>query len=154
MTNTIINNNIRTMELIGIDDWSRPVYKCIETNMLYKDITLGSKNVELYSCQNDIDGEPDCPIKSTLEIHFIEPIEEQPTQEEKFNYMMLSRLQSDCNYYLGYGNRNKDKLWAVDEIEQIEEMKRLYNSFADNKKPEWLTYDNILEYEKLMIINN
>ena len=30
-----------------------------------------------------------------------------------FNYMMLSRLQLDCKYYLGYGNRNKKHLWVV-----------------------------------------
>ena len=146
------NNNIRTMELIGTDDWSRPVYKCIETSCLYKDITLGSKNPDLYSCSNDFDGEPDCHIKYELEIHFVKT-EEQPTEEEKFNYQLLSRLQSDCNYYLGYGNRDISKLWAGNEIEQIEEMKRLYNSFTEDKKPEWLTYEQILEYEKLMINN-
>ena len=71
----------------------------------------------------------------------------------EFNYMMLDRLQSDCEYYLNYGNRNKKVLWALEEKEQIEEMKKLYNSFLEDLKPEWLTYDKILEYEKLMINN-
>jgi hypothetical protein len=145
------NNNIRTMEFLGNDDWSRPVYKCIETNCLYKDITLGSKNPELYSCSNDFDGEPDSHIKYELEIHYIER-EPQPTEEEKFNYMLLSRLESDCKYYLGYGYRNANKLWAGNEMGQIEKMKELYNCFSKDKKPEWLTYEQILEYEKLMII--
>jgi len=63
-------NNIRTMEYIGTDSWSRPVYKCIETGNLYKDTTLGSKNPELYSCDDSFEGEPGFPIKSSLEIRF------------------------------------------------------------------------------------
>jgi len=75
----------------------------------------------------------------------------EPTDEEKFNYMMLSRLESDCKYYLGNGNRNKKYLWAGDEQEQINEMKKIYNSFTEDKKPEWLTFNQILQYEKEMI---
>jgi NAD(P)H-flavin reductase len=69
----------------------------------------------------------------------------------KFNYQMLGRLKSDCDYYLGYGNRNKKHLYYHDEQEHINEMKKLYNSFPDDKKPEWLTYEEILNYEKAMI---
>ncbi|MCI3002775.1 hypothetical protein LV833_25460, partial [[Clostridium] innocuum] len=29
-------------------------------------------------------------------------------------------MVEDCNYYLGYGNRNAKDLWADDEWEQIE----------------------------------
>jgi hypothetical protein len=65
------NNNIRTMAFIGIDSWDRPVYKCEETGNLYKDITLGSDDPELYSCCNTFEGEPDCPIRSELVIKFI-----------------------------------------------------------------------------------
>lgn len=142
------NNNIRTMELIGIDDWSRPVYKCLETGQLWKDITLRNENPELYSCQNNFDGEPDCPIKKELEIQFKIKYEENING---FNYQMLNRLQSDCKYYLGYGNRNKKYLCYKDEQEHINEMKKLYNSFSDDEKPEWLTWNQILDYEKAMI---
>ena len=64
---------------------------------------------------------------------------------------MLSRLQTDCKYYLGNGNRNKENLWAGDEQRQIDEMKKLYNIFSEDEKPEWLTYEQILDYEKLMV---
>ena len=144
------NKNIRTMELIGTDDWSRPVYKCQENGILWKDINCGNGNIELYSCGNEFEGEPDCPIRKDLEINFIN-MENQPTKEEKFNYMMLGRLKTDCEYYLGNGNRYAKNLWAGDEQEQIKEMKKIYNSFSEDKKPEWLTYDKIIEYEKLMI---
>lgn len=143
-----MENNIRTMELLGVDDWGRPVYKCLENGKLWKDITLGSKKPELYSCQNSFDGEPDCPIKTDLEIRFSNQYSED---KNEFSYMMLGRLQSDCKYYLGYGNRNPKDLYYGDEHKHIDEMKKLYNSFKDNEKPEWLTYEDITSYEKLMI---
>jgi len=142
------NNNIRTMEFKGLDDWNRPVYKCQETGKLWKDITLGSENPELYSCQNAFDGEPDCPIKSDLDIRFINQYSES---KNRFNYMMLDRLRSDCDYYLGNGNRSKKRLCYEDEQKHIDEMKKLYNGFPDDKKPKWLTYEQILNYEKEMI---
>lgn len=72
-------------------------------------------------------------------------------QEESFRYQLLSRMQMDCNYYLGNGNRNKSQLWADSEREQIETMKSLYNSFKDDMKPEWLTLEQILDYENKMV---
>lgn len=71
--------------------------------------------------------------------------------DAKFRYQLLSRMQSDCNYYLGYGNRSKRHLWAEDEKEQIKVMKMLWNMFADDEKPEWLTWDDILNYEIKMM---
>lgn len=66
----------------------------------------------------------------------------------KFRYMMLSRLQTDCDYYLGYGNRKSHLLG--DSVERhIEEMKALWHSFTD--KPEWLSMEQIEEYEKQML---
>jgi hypothetical protein len=70
---------------------------------------------------------------------------------ETFKYQLLSRLQGDCNYYLGYGNRSKKALWAEDEEEQILVMKLLWNSFPHSEKPEWLTWDDILNYETEMV---
>ena len=72
--------------------------------------------------------------------------------DDKFKYQMLSRLQSDCNYYLGNGGRSKRALWAESEEKQIEAMKELWNSFADDEKPEWLTWQDILNYEAKMIV--
>jgi len=148
--NTTENSNIRTMELMGVDDWDRPVYKCIETNHLYKDITLGSDSPSLYCCGNVFEGEPGFPINSDLEVRFIQTVE-KPSPENRFNYMLLDRLRTDCDYYLGYGNRNAKNLWANDEKEQIAKMKDLYNGFTDDEKPEWLTYEQILQYEKSIV---
>ena len=139
-------SKVRTLEFVGEDFWSRPVYKCRETGTLYKDITLGSDNPQLYSCGNDFEGEPDTPIKSDLEIQLVGR-EPEPNQ---FSYMMLSRLQSDCDYYLGYGNRYAGHLYYKDETEQIAEMKKLWEGFPADKKPVWLTYEEILKYEQQM----
>ena len=141
------NDNARTMEYVGVDDWDRPVYKCIETGALWKDVTMGSDNPQLYSCGNDFDGEPCSPIKSDLVVTFKTKHEESPY---RFNYMMLDRLRSDCDYYLGCGNRNKSRLCGGSVSEHIEKMKELHNSFPEGQGPEWLTYEGILEYEQQM----
>ena len=68
----------------------------------------------------------------------------------EYNYMLLDRLKQDCEYFLGNGNGNVDTLWAKDIDEQIAKMKELYNSFTDDEKPEWITIDDINNYEKEM----
>jgi len=148
------NNNIRTMEYTGIIDFGNPVYKCIETGILFKDLNDRSyKNdiPELYSCGNEIDGDPCYPINKNITIIYNSKYIESPN---KIDYMILSRLQGDCEYYLNYGNRYKGHLYYKDEQKHIIEMKVLWNDFPHDKKPEWLTYDQILNYEKLMINDN
>ena len=71
------------------------------------------------------------------------------SNNQEFIYRLLSRLQSDCEYYLGHGGRSPRNLWALNEKEQIENMKDLWNQLEE--KPEWLTYEQILEYESKMI---
>lgn len=73
------------------------------------------------------------------------------TSEEdnpEFLYKMLDRLRSDCDYYLGNGNRNEKFLWAKTVDAQIEEMRDIYNKLE--KKPEWLTDKDIDDYERKM----
>ncbi|MFC5402466.1 LPD11 domain-containing protein [Cohnella soli] len=139
--------NVRTMEYMGKDDWDNPVYKCIETDTLWKDVAMGKGSPQLYSCGNEFDGDPCSPISSDLIVTFKTQYEESPY---RFNYMLLDRLQSDCKYYLGYGNRSESCLWAGSVKEQIEKMMELHNSFPEGQKPEWLTYEGILDYEKQM----
>jgi predicted XRE-type DNA-binding protein len=64
--------------------------------------------------------------------------------------MLLSRLESDCKYYLGNGNRYEKVLWAGSVDKQIAKMKELWNSFPDDMKPEWLSMEDIENYEKEM----
>lgn len=75
---------------------------------------------------------------------------QEDTTNLEYNYMLLDRLKQDCEYFLGNGNGNVDTLWAKDIDKQIAKMKELYNSFADNEKPEWITMNDINDYEKEM----
>jgi hypothetical protein len=68
----------------------------------------------------------------------------------EFDYRLLSRLVSDCDYYLGNGNRSEKHLWAGNVDGQIKKMKELWNGFPKNAKPEWLSMEDILDYEKKM----
>lgn len=78
-------------------------------------------------------------------------IEEILQRDSKFRYMLLGRMQSDCEYYLGFGNRNQSRLWAGNEEKQIEYMKRIHESFSDGDKPQWLSMSQILDYARQMI---
>lgn len=78
-------------------------------------------------------------------------IEEILQRDSKFRYMLLGRMQSDCEYYLGFGNRNQSRLWAGNEEKQIEYMKRIHESFSDGDKPQWLSMNQILDYARQMI---
>lgn len=87
--------------------------------------------------------------------HYIQEFESYTKKEEnntnlEYNYMLLDRLRSDCEYFLGYGNGSERHLWAGNIDEQIAKMKELYNSFTDDQKPEWITMDDINNYEKEM----
>lgn len=66
----------------------------------------------------------------------------------RYGYMMLGRLQSDCDYYLGYGDRLDKYLFMGNTQDHIELMKALWNELEE--KPEWLTYEQIEEYEQQM----
>ena len=69
----------------------------------------------------------------------------------KFNYMLLNRLQEDCEYYIKHpGKGAARQLWAGDEQKQIDKMRELWNSFAEDAKPQWLTMEQIDEYAKKM----
>lgn len=70
--------------------------------------------------------------------------------DSSYRYQFLDRLRSDCDYYLGYGNRNEQNLWAKNEKDQIAYMKAIWGSFSENEKPEWISYEDILGYENKM----
>jgi len=69
-------------------------------------------------------------------------IEEVLQHDLKFRYMLLGRLQADCEY--------SRRLWAGSEKTQIEYMTKIHDSFRENEKPEWLTMEQIKEYSNAM----
>jgi hypothetical protein len=69
----------------------------------------------------------------------------------KYRYMLLSRMKSDCDYYLGNGHRAAKYLWGLDESEHIIAMYMIYDSFEKEQKPEWLTVEQLNNYEKQLL---
>ena len=65
-------------------------------------------------------------------------------------YMLLDRMRCDCDYWLGNGYRHNKYLWAGDPVAQIRFMKWLWESFAAEEKPEWLTMEQINNLGKRM----
>lgn len=158
---------------------SKHVLEVVEetvSGMLYKDqngkhfVISGypESGLTIYTASSDC-GEPIDLLRKGLVIHIGERVyhtvevgvlEEtpqsiaanprQPTRDEKFRYMMLSRLQSDCKYFLGYGRRNLNHLPSNNVDAHIAHMKNLWNSFPDDGKPEWLTWEQIKQYESDM----
>ena len=72
------------------------------------------------------------------------------THDEKYRYMLLDRMRSDCAYFLGNGNRHAKYLWAGNVEDQIADMKMLWSSFKPCEKPEWQTMEDIESLEKRM----
>lgn len=69
---------------------------------------------------------------------------------DKFKYMLLDRLRTDCEYFLGNGNRYAPYLWAGAVGTHIKSMLLLYDSFPEEDRPEWLTREQIEEYGRRM----
>ena len=63
-------------------------------------------------------------------------------------YMMLSRLQHDCEYFLGNGKGSEKHLHQGSVEKQIAYMKKIWNGLS--KKPEWLSMEEIEDYENKM----
>ena len=76
--------------------------------------------------------------------------QERLTEGRDFSaeYQLLDRLRSDCEYFLGAGQRSKKHLWAGNVQAQIAKMRELYDTLPD--KPEWLTPDEIDSYADRM----
>ena len=67
----------------------------------------------------------------------------------EFEYRQLSRLKSDCDYFLGAGGRHEGHLSEGGSItKQIARMRELYGLLPE--KPEWLTAEDIDRYEAEM----
>lgn len=129
-----------------------PVYEN-ENGRLFFDANNGYGELDLHTgayrdkdCPDDICGEPGYRVTEPIECD--EPYKVNP---RAFDYSMLGRYKSDCDYFLGNGNGYEDHLYFHSVEKQIAEMRKLHDSFADNEKPEWLTMEQIDDYEKKML---
>lgn len=138
---------------VGEDSWSRPTYQD-ENGNFYKDVNMlplwvTPQELCVSSPRDDFDGEPDYPVTDFV---ILNPPTEKEIRMSQFRnqYGLLSRLQMDCKYFLGNGGRCERHLWAGNVTDQIAKMKELWQSFPDDLKPEWLTWEQILDYEQKM----
>lgn len=69
---------------------------------------------------------------------------------ECYRYRVLDRMKQDCRYYLGNGNRAESVLWGGTVEQHIDYMREIWDSFPIDKKPEWLTMEDINTFERQM----
>ena len=74
--------------------------------------------------------------------------QEKTVLEHNQEYQLLDRLRSDCEYFLGAGNRAEKHLWTGSVRAQIAKMRELYDTLPE--KPEWLTKETIDDYAERM----
>ena len=67
---------------------------------------------------------------------------------DKYNYMLLDRMVSDCKYAVN--NRTLNCLWDGTIDDHIKTMKAIYNLFDNSAKPEWINLEQIENYERLL----
>ena len=72
-------------------------------------------------------------------------------QSEEFKYQMLDRMKSDCDYCLANNSELELCLCGLSVSEYITFMTALYKSFPDDKKPEWISIEDINKYEEAML---
>lgn len=98
------------------------------------------------SPSNEPDGEPCDEV--TAVIRLTNPPTEREQREKAFrmDYMMLDRHRADCEYYDTAEHYNSAHWQTIDET--IASMKERWQRIPDDLKPEWLSWEKILEYEK------
>lgn len=77
------------------------------------------------------------------------PAKEKKEKDYHYESSMLGRLVSDCDYFLGNGNKNEKQLQQLNVKDQIKEMKRLWNLLPDNYRG-GVTMKQINDYESKM----
>ena len=119
------------LDKLSLDECVCPVVEAVERCLDKQGITL-----EEWIAQN--------PDKCVLDVN-------KPAQGEdrySFDYRLLDRLKTDCDYILGEGGPGAVKYLHQGTIEdQIAKMRELYDAIPDNAKPEWLTPADIDRYE-------
>ena len=148
--------NKMKLKRIGENAWGYMAYQDMETGKFYLDLNYGFSDVlDLHTCSpsDDVDGEPGFSVKREYEI--VNPVTECEKREKqyKFQYMMLSRLQSDCVGFFGRDEdgsshmdcryQNEHFIWGKDIRKLVSEMKRLWDEIPEDLKPEWLTREEI-----------
>ena len=148
------------LKRIGENAWGHMAYQDVDTGKFYLALNYGyNEELDLHTCSpsDDMDGEPDAPLKRDYEI--INPItdREKRMKQYQFQYMMLGRLISDCRAFFGDGRedessdcryKNECFIWGKDIKVLVVEIKKLWHQIPEDIKPEWMTWEEVEEFEK------
>ena len=116
-------------------------YYCDNFNELKEDGTI---EVYQLSPNNEPDGEPNYCVKAFLS----NPPSEREKREALYrhDYMMLDRMRMDCEYYTSVEAFNRSHCSTIEDT--IKRMKELWNKFPADLKPQWISLEQIEEYER------
>ena len=148
------------LKRIGENVWGHMAYQDVETGKFYLDLNYGFCDaIDLHTCSpsDDMDGEPSFPLKREYEI--INPVtgREKQMKQCQFEYMMLSRLISDCRGFFGRGSdedswdcryHNEHFISGQNIKSLVFEAKKLWNQIPEDLNPEWVTWEEIENFEK------
>ena len=146
---------------IGENSNGEIAYKDETTGKFYLDINHSNDKVPttLYTCSpsDDMDGEPGWPVKQKFEI--VNPFTDNELLEKQFQfeYMMLSRVTQDCFGYFGTGGdedkwdcryNNERNVWGQSIRKCVDKAKELWQKIPESIKPQWITWEQILQFEQ------
>lgn len=129
------------------------LYPCYsdENGKLYFDINDGNGKLNIYTGAymtewNEICGEPCTQVTDIIECE--NPFKRHPREKD---FMLLGRLKSDCDYFLGAGNGNEKVLYYKSVKIHCDNMEKIWESLPEEDKPEWLSMEQIKKYRKDMM---
>lgn len=113
------------LDFVGIDFWSRPVYRVNGAELFVKDLNLGEGNPEFYwsSPKDDSDGEPDYSfaVKAGVNLIINKPQERVLTREDK---KLILATMIDAHQFVD-GKNSVEWVDFVSSIHDIELTKEL-----------------------------
>lgn len=147
------NENVWNLTLKREEDQYYPFIFALEGNKIGTNETWGRRYTSMEQAilhiVNNFNENVSIKDKySNLEEYILEA--EERENPRKFDYMMLDRLKTDCDYFLGNGNGFLGHLYYKDIDRHIEEMEKIYESFSNEEKPEWINLENIKNYKEKM----
>ncbi|MBD8979421.1 MAG: helicase [Clostridiales bacterium] len=148
-----ISKNVNGEEVKVLLNWNQVEKRISE--LIKMDRYLNPKEKELYPAwleQHEIRRAEAAEEHKKREILSTAPPEKEFGETIPYSfepeYRLLSRLKSDCEYFLGEGARAEKHLWTGSVEKQIEKMRELYDQLPE--KPEWLSKQDIDNYERQM----
>lgn len=141
-----------TADFVYTDENLKNIIDYIDSATIVNDLQnedkTASTELDLDQIDSDLDFVIDDSLTESSEQIADENLSEDYDEDIKFKYMLLDRLRTDCDYFLGAGHGYEGHLWAGSIKDQITKMRKLYNELPE--KPEWLSLEDIDNYEKEM----